>query len=265
MIEGSETVAKVYLVGAGPGDPELITIKGLKAIQCSDVILYDRLISKELLDYAPDYAELIYCGKSPGQHSLSQEKINTLLCELAIQGKVITRLKGGDPFIFGRGGEEAEMLAQNGIYYEVIPGITSGSAVATYAGIPLTHRDYSSSVSFVSGVSKSGESYEKYWENLAQGSDTLCIYMGMRNLTDICEKLIQYGRPSNTPVAVIHWGTTEKQQTITGTLENIVKKLSAIKTPSMIIIGNVVRLRNQINWFERASTEQELNPEITLG
>src|SRR5699024_4778489 len=157
----------------GPGDPELITIKGLKAIQCSDVILYDRLISKELLDYAPDYAELIYCGKSPGQHSLSQEKITTLLFMLAFKVKVIIRLKGGDPFIFGRGGEEAEMLAQNGIYYEVIPGITSGSAVATYAGIPLTHRDYSSSVSFVSGVSKSGESYEKYWENLAQGSDTL--------------------------------------------------------------------------------------------
>lgn len=263
--EGSGSMGMVYLVGAGPGDPDLITVKGLKAIQSSDVILYDRLVNKELLDYAPDHAELIYCGKRPDHHSLSQEKINDLLCNYANRGKVVTRLKGGDPFIFGRGGEEAEILKQSGIYYEIVPGITSGSAAPTYAGIPLTHRDYSSSVSFVSGVSKSGQSYEKYWENLAQGSDTLCVYMGVKNLPDICEKLIQYGRSSRTPVALIHWGTTEKQQTVTGTLENIVEKSLTFNNPSMIIIGEVVRLRDRIDWFEQTSIEKEFIPAAISG
>ena len=259
-------MGKVYLVGAGPGDPDLITVKGLKAIQQSDVILYDRLVNKELLEYASEKAELIYCGKSPDHHSLTQDQINNLLCKHANQGKNVTRLKGGDPFIFGRGGEEAELLKKNGISYEIVPGITSGSAAPTYAGIPLTHRDYSSSVSFVSGVSKSGVSYEKYWENLAQGSDTLCIYMGVRNLPDICDRLIRYGRKPDTPIALIHWGTTENQQTVTGTLENILDESHTFKNPSMIIIGEVVRLRDQIKWFENDTLETEfVAAEAILG
>ncbi|RLL48508.1 uroporphyrinogen-III C-methyltransferase [Oceanobacillus piezotolerans] len=258
-------MGKVYLVGAGPGDPELITVKGVKAIEQSDVILYDRLVNPELLNYAKDKAELIYCGKRPDQHTLTQETINALLCKFAHQGKVVTRLKGGDPFIFGRGGEEAEILKENGIPFEIVPGITSGSAAPAYAGIPLTHRDYSSSVSFVSGVSKTAESEEAYWKNLAQGSDTLCIYMGVKKLPDICERLIRHGRDSNTPVALIHWGTTDKQQTVTGTLANIVTRAHAFKNPSMIIIGEVVGLREKIQWFENASLEKTKIAQAVIG
>lgn len=250
-------MGKVYLVGAGPGDPDLITVKGVKTIQQSDVILYDRLVNEELLSYASDMTELIYCGKRPNQHALTQEKINNLLCTFANQGKTVTRLKGGDPFIFGRGGEEAEVLAQNGITFEIVPGITSGSAAPAYAGIPLTHRNHSASVVFVSGASKSGADTEKYWEHLAQGMDTLCIYMGVKNLPIICERLIRHGRDANTPIALVHCGTTERQQTVTGTLENILEKSSTIQNPAMIIIGEVVRLREQIQWFEQRSIEKE--------
>ncbi|MFZ3577474.1 uroporphyrinogen-III C-methyltransferase [Virgibacillus sp. DJP39] len=248
-------MSRVYLVGAGPGDPDLITVKGLKAIQKADVILYDRLINDELLSHAPNYAELVYCGKSPNQHSLTQEKINDLLCFYASQGKVVTRLKGGDPFIFGRGGEEAEVLAKRGIPFEIVPGITSGSAAPAYAGIPLTHRNYSSSVAFVSGVTKTGEELDKYWEHLAKGVDTLCVYMGVKNLPDICEQLIRHGRNPSTPIALVHWGTTESQQTVTGTLETIIEKASKMKNPSMIIIGEVVTLREKLQWFEQLNVE----------
>ncbi|WP_010649756.1 uroporphyrinogen-III C-methyltransferase [Oceanobacillus massiliensis] len=258
-------MGKVYLVGAGPGDPELITVKGLRAIQQSDVILYDRLIPEELLAYAPKEAELLYCGKQPDHHSLTQEKINQLLCEYAEQDKVVTRLKGGDPFIFGRGGEEAEVLKQKGISYEIVPGITSGSAAPAYAGIPLTHRDYSSSVTFVSGVSKSGEAYEKYWEHLAQSSDTLCIYMGVKSLKGICERLVRYGRDKDTPIAVIHWGTTDQQHTVTGTLVSILHQTHLFQNPSMIIIGEVVRLRDRIQWFEKEDLENQLSAEAIFG
>lgn len=258
-------MGKVYLVGAGPGDPDLITVKGLKTIQNADVILYDRLINEELLSHASGKTELVYCGKSPNQHSLTQESINNLLCKFANQGKVVTRLKGGDPFIFGRGGEEAETLAQRGIPFEIVPGITSGSAAPAYAGIPLTHRDYSSSVAFVSGANKSGEDLEKYWEHLAQGIDTLCIYMGVKSLPAICERLIRHGRDSNTPAALVHWGTTESQQTVTGTLENIVEKTAEIKNPSMIVIGEVVRLREQLQWFERLQVKEAASVHAIVG
>lgn len=246
-------MGKVYIVGAGPGDPELITVKGLRAIQQSDVILYDRLVNEELLKYAPDTAQLIYCGKRPDHHSLTQDRINALLCKFAGERNIVTRLKGGDPFIFGRGGEEAEVLKQQGIQYEVVPGITSGSAAPTYAGIPLTHRDYSSSVTFVSGVSKNGEAHDTYWQQLAQCSDTLCIYMGVKSLPDVCKKLIQYGRDSNTPIAVIHWGTTEEQQTVIDTLGKIITSSHTFRNPSMIVIGEVVRLRDQIQWLEETT------------
>lgn len=258
-------MGKVYLVGAGPGDPDLITVKGIKALQKSDVVLYDRLVNKELLAYAPKEVKLIYCGKRPNHHSLTQEAINSLLFQYANEGKVITRLKGGDPFIFGRGGEEAAYLRANDITFEIVPGITSGSAAPAYAGIPLTHRDYSSSVTFISGVSIRTKDTEKYWEHLAQGIDTLCIYMGVKNLPFICEKLIHYGREATTPIALVHSGTTNRQETVTGTLENIVEKASHIQNPAMIIVGEVVRLREQIQWFEQLSVEPDFAVPSAIG
>ncbi|MCP3028324.1 uroporphyrinogen-III C-methyltransferase [Halobacillus sp. A5] len=243
-------MTKVFLVGAGPGDPELITVKGLKAIQKADVILYDRLVNEELLDYASSKAELVFCGKKPDQHTLLQENINELLCQYALEDKVVTRLKGGDPFIFGRGGEEAAVLSEKGIEFEVVPGITSGAAAPAYAGIPLTHRELSSSVTFVSGVNPDGDTAE-YWTNLAKHKGTLCIYMGVKKFPQTCEQLISHGMDQDMPVAIIHWGTTEEQKTVTGTLADIHQRLHEVSNPSMIVIGEVVRLRENLKWFEK--------------
>lgn len=243
-------MGKVYLVGAGPGDPDLITVKGLKIIQQSDVLIYDRLVHKQLVEHAPDSAKLIYCGKSPGFHALKQDEIHQLLGEYANKSLIVTRLKGGDPFIFGRGGEEAEYLAKVGIPFEVVPGITAGSAAPAYAGIPLTHRNYSSSVAFVSGVHSSGNHPDDYWRHLALGPETLCIYMGVRKLAHICHTLIKHGRSAHTPAAMIYCGTTEVQYTITGTLGDISLRASEMQNPAMIVIGEVVRLREEIQWFE---------------
>ena len=242
-------MGKVYIVGAGPGDPELITVKGLKAIQKSDVILYDRLVNEDLLNEAPAHCEKIYCGKKPDHHTLRQETINHLLCKYASQGKIVTRLKGGDPFIFGRGGEEASALRAQNIVFEIIPGITSGAAAPAYSGIPLTHRGISSSVTFVSGVQPQQDNVS-YWEQLAKNVDTLCIYMGVKKLPNICDSLIRGGCDPNTPIALIHWGTTARQNTVTGTLLNIVEKASEISNPAMIVIGKVVSLREELSWFE---------------
>ncbi|WP_156288474.1 uroporphyrinogen-III C-methyltransferase [Oceanobacillus salinisoli] len=258
-------MGKVYLVGAGPGDPELITVKGLKLIQQADVILYDRLVNEELLSYAPKAARRIYCGKRPDHHSLKQEEINGLLCEFAKKGNVVIRLKGGDPFIFGRGGEEAEVLAKNGIAFEVVPGITAGSAAPAYAGIPLTHRNYSSSVAFVSGVKPLESNADEYWKHLALGPETLCIYMGVKNLPDICENLIRYGRSPKTPAGLIHCGTTEDQQTVTGTLDNILEKAAGIENPAMIVIGDVVLLREKIQWYEHMVIQDSFPAKIVSG
>ena len=256
---------KVYLVGAGPGDPDLITVKGLKAIQNADVILYDRLVNIDLLQNARVDAKLVYCGKSPEHHTLSQEMINNSIVKYANQGKVVTRLKGGDPFIFGRGAEEAEVLSIHGIPFEIVPGITSGSAAPSYAGIPLTHRDYSSSVTFISGVKKDGAHVDEYWKYLARGAETICVYMGVKQLPNICNQLIQYGKHPATPVALIHSGTTDKQQTVTGTLEDIVGKSENIKNPAMIVIGEVVRLREKIQWFEWLADENDIVKTKALG
>ncbi|RBW70904.1 uroporphyrinogen-III C-methyltransferase [Bacillus taeanensis] len=247
---------KVYLVGAGPGDLDLITVKGLKCIQKADVILYDRLINKELLTYAKEGADLIYCGKLPDFHTLKQETINHFLVKHAKNGKVVVRLKGGDPFVFGRGGEEAEALAKHTIPFEVVPGVTSGVAASAYAGIPVTHRDYSGSFAFVTGHRQSEESEAIQWESLAKGVDTLAIYMGVRNLPYIREQLLKHGRGEQTPVALIHWGTTKDQQTVTGTLSNIIEKAKQhrIENPTMIIVGEVVKMREKINWFEKTMT-----------
>lgn len=258
-------MGKVYLVGAGPGDPELITVKGVTCIQKADVILYDRLINKKLLEYAKPKANLIFCGKFPGSHTLQQETINHLLVKHAKNGSVVTRLKGGDPFIFGRGGEEAQVLAKHGIPFEIVPGITSGIAAPAYAGIPVTHREYSSSFAVVTGHSQ-GEKSNVCWESIAKGIDTIAVYMGIANLPTICEQLVKYGRSKDTPVAIIHWGTTEVQQTITGTIETIVDlvKRHEIKNPSMTIIGEVVKLRNELNWFEQLPLSEKLRSEISI-
>jgi uroporphyrin-III C-methyltransferase len=249
-------VGKVYLVGAGPGDPELITLKGIRCIGGADVILYDRLVNKHLLTYAKKGADLIYCGKSPNAHILQQEAINNALVKHAKEGKTVVRLKGGDPFVFGRGGEEAEILVQNGISFEIVPGITSGIAAATYAGIPVTHREYSGSFAFVTGHRKQEDEHVK-WEALAKGIDTLAIYMGIKNLSYICEQLIQHGKSPDTPVALIHWGTYTEQKTVVGTLDTIIDiaHREKVKNPSMVIVGEVVVLKDKLSWFEE-NTQQ---------
>jgi uroporphyrin-III C-methyltransferase len=245
-------MAKVYLVGAGPGDEDLLTIKALKCIQKADVILYDRLVNKEILKHAKKDCDLIYCGKLPNYHTMKQETINHFLVKYAKNGKVVTRLKGGDPFVFGRGGEEAEALAINKIPYEIVPGVTSGVAASAYAGIPVTHRGLSASVAFVTGHRREGADEETKWESFAKGIDTLAIYMGVSNLPYIKQKLVKYGKDPTTPVAVIHWGTTDVQSTVTGTLENIydLVKQQNITNPSMIIVGEVVNLRDKLSWYE---------------
>ncbi|MFJ7638103.1 uroporphyrinogen-III C-methyltransferase [Peribacillus sp. NPDC097206] len=253
-------MGKVYLVGAGPGDPDLITVKGLRCIQEADVILYDRLVNKELLTHAKDGVELINCGKLPDYHLLQQETINRFLVKYAKKGKVVTRLKGGDPFVFGRGGEEAEALVENGIRFEIVPGITAGIAASAYAGIPVTHRDHASSFAIVTGHRKKGEDDNIKWESLAKGIDTLAIYMGIKNLPYIQGKLLEHGKSPDTPVALIHWGTLDTQKTAIGTLGTILKTVQneGISNPCMIVVGEVVNLSGKINWFEPREVEKLL-------
>lgn len=251
-------MGKVFLVGAGPGDPDLITVKGIKAIKQSNVILYDRLVNKALLEYATEDTKMIYCGKSPDNHSLTQDEINELLVKLSLEGHTVTRLKGGDPFIFGRGGEEAETLKNYDIQFEVVPGITAGVAAPAYAGIPVTHRDYSSSVAFITGVMKDSIDEDEYWKHLALGPETLCIYMGVKKLPEIKRLLVKHGRSSDTPVALIHCGTSNHQLTVTGTLDDIVTKSQHVKNPAMIVIGEVVKLREKMSWFEEVANEQHV-------
>lgn len=252
-------MGKVYLVGAGPGDPELLTIKGLRAIKEADVILYDRLINKDILDYAEPNTKFFYCGKDPYRHSLPQEETNRMMIQLAKKGHTVTRLKGGDPFVFGRGGEEAEQLATHHIPFEIVPGITSGIAAPAYAGIPVTHRDYSSSVAFITAVNKPGMDKEAYWQHLAQGPETLCIYMGVKRLPEICELLVKFGKNSQTPVALVHMGTATSQHTVTGTLQDITNKAKEITNPAMIIVGDVVNMREKISWFEEQAFKENVN------
>lgn len=244
---------KVYLVGAGPGDPKLITVYGMECIQQADVIAYDRLINKELLNYAKKDAELIYCGKLPGKHVMIQEQINQLLIDKALAGKIVTRLKGGDPSIFGRVGEEAEALAALGISFEIVPGITSGIAAPVYAGMPVTHRDYASTFAIVTGHRRADSGEDNInWQALAQGIDTIAFYMGLGNLGYICDQLISNGKSPGTPVAVIQWGTTKQQRTVTGNLITIKEEVekAEITHPAIILIGNVVHQRDRIKWFE---------------
>jgi uroporphyrinogen III methyltransferase/synthase len=247
------TKGKVYLVGAGPGDPGLITVKGRECIEFSDVVIYDYLASPALLKYTPKNAEVIYVGKKGGDHTLSQDGINALIVEKAKNGLTVTRLKGGDPFIFGRGGEEAEELIKAGIPFEIVPGVTSAIAAPAYAGIPLTHRKFTSTVAFVTGhedPEKKESSID--WESLAKGIGTIVFLMGVKNLPHITCQLTASGKPSDTPVALVRWGTTPGQATVTGTLDTIVERVKAagLTSPSIIIVGDVVKLREKMKWFE---------------
>lgn len=245
-------MGKAYIVGAGPGDPELITVKALRCIQKADVILYDRLVNPELLKEAKRNCHLIYCGKKPNYHTLQQETINHLLVKYTKQGKNVVRLKGGDPFVFGRGAEEVEALVENGLAVEVVPGITAGIAAPAYAGIPITHRELGSSFAVVTGHKPKGKPTDINWKSLATAVDTLAIYMGISNLQYICEELIKHGKKENTPVAIIQQGTTFAQRTVTGTLSSIVSVVEkeGILNPAMIIVGEVVTFRDKISLLE---------------
>lgn len=244
---------KVYLIGAGPGDIKLITVKGLECIQKADVIVYDRLANPRLLSYRRPDAELIYVGKSPDRHTLTQEEINQVLVEEGLKGKIVARLKGGDPYVFGRGGEEGEELRKAGVAFEEVPGITSAISVPAYAGIPITHRDFTSSFTVITGHEEPGkETSNINWPRLAKDPGTLVFLMGVGNLPQIVEKLIDNGKDGKTPIALIRWGTRSEQQVVTGTLENIVAVVeqAGLKSPAIIIIGQVVTLRDTLRWFE---------------
>jgi uroporphyrinogen III methyltransferase/synthase len=246
---------KVYLVGAGPGDPGLLTLRGKEVLEKAEVVIFDYLANEKLLKFAPPGAERIYVGKKGGDHTLGQEGINALLVEKGRE-KVVVRLKGGDPFIFGRGGEEALELVENGIEFEVVPGISAASAVPAYAGIPLSHRDFTSTIAFITGHEREDKDEQKskiLWDKISTGAGTLVFFMGVRNLPEICRNLVRFGRSPETPVALIRWGTTPMQQTVTGTLSDIVHKATEanLKPPAMIVVGEVVKCRDELSWFER--------------
>ncbi|MBO8144548.1 MAG: uroporphyrinogen-III C-methyltransferase [Thermodesulfobacterium sp.] len=243
---------KVYLVGAGPGDPGLLTLKAKKALEEADVVIYDYLANKRFLNFCKEEAEKIYVGKKGGAHTLPQEEINKLLVKKAEEGKTIVRLKGGDPFLFGRGGEEAETLFEENISFEVIPGITSAIAVPAYAGIPVTHRNYTSTLAIITGHEAEDKEESKIDFSALSKIGTLIFLMGVKNLPNIVKRLMEEGKSPETPVAVIQWGTLPKQKTATGTLKNIVEKVKekGITAPAIIIIGEVVKLREKFNWFE---------------
>jgi uroporphyrinogen III methyltransferase / synthase len=245
----------IYLVGSGPGDPGLFTLKGVRCMEEADAVVYDRLAPEALLKHAKPGAEQIYVGKKPGNPTMSQEEINDLLVRLGRAGKTVVRLKGGDPYVFGRGGEEALALIEAGLPFEVVPGVTSGVAAPAYAGIPVTHRQVSTSVAFVTGHEDPTKGRTDVdWEKLARGADTLVLYMGVGRLAEISAGLISAGKPPTTPVACVRWGTIPEQRTVTGTLEEIADRVAEahLKPPAIIVVGDVVTLREAgLDWYER--------------
>jgi len=251
--DNSSANGKVFLVGAGPGDPLLITLKGMECVKNADVVVYDYLANKSFLSYATPESEKIYVGKKASDHTLTQDGINQLIIDKAKEGKIVTRLKGGDPFIFGRGGEEAERLVEEGIPFEIVPGITSAISAPAYAGIPLTHRDFTPTVAFITGHERAGKDKSSIdWEKISTGVGTLVFLMGVKNLPNIVTNLLANGRDAKTPVALVRWGTRPYQETLTGTLENISDKVKEknFKAPAIIIVGGVVSLRDKLSWFD---------------
>ncbi len=247
----SQQHGEVYLVGGGPGDPDLLTFRALRLMQQCDVCVYDKLVSPEVLDLVRRDAELIYVGKSRDQHTLPQEEINQLLARLALAGKRVLRLKGGDPFIFGRGGEEIETLMQQGVPFQVVPGITAANGVSSYAGIPLTHRDYAQACLFITGHLKNGV-LDLDWAAMARPQQTVVIYMGLVGLEQICQQLMAHGVAADMPAAVIQQGTTQHQRVVSANLSDLASQVAAakMKAPCLTIIGQVVQLREKLNWFE---------------
>ena len=249
--ESTKEKGEVYLVGAGPGDPDLLTFRALRLMQKADVVVYDRLVSPEILELVRRDAEKIYVGKAKSKHSVPQHEINDLLVKEALAGNRVVRLKGGDPFIFGRGGEELETLVAHGVGFQVVPGITAANGASSYAGIPLTHRDHAKSVVFATGHLQDN-SINLNWQGLAQPDQTIVFYMGLTGLEIICQQLVKHGLSSDTPIAMVQSATTPQQNVVTGTLQNIVPKAKAanIQPPTLIIVGSVVSLHGKLNWLE---------------
>jgi uroporphyrin-III C-methyltransferase/precorrin-2 dehydrogenase/sirohydrochlorin ferrochelatase len=255
-IETLPRAGMVYLIGAGPGDPDLLTLRAARLLQQAAVVVYDNLVGEGVLDLIPETAERIYAGKENRNHSMDQHDINALLVRLAKTGKQVVRLKGGDPFIFGRGGEELEALAAEGIPYEVVPGITAASGVSCYTGIPLTHRDHAQTCVFTTGHLKDG-TLDLDWKTLARPKQTVVIYMGLGALSEITRQLIAHGRAADTPTAVVERGTTRRQRVASGTLDTIVERVEerGFKSPCLIVVGEVVSLHEKLQWFDSTALE----------